>query len=117
MEVQIFGVRSSSATRAAERFFKERRAKIHSVDLSLRPMSRGEIGRFVQKFGLNALLDFEGKAYRDAGLAYMRVSDEGMLERIEREPRLLKLPLVRSGKHLSVGQAEAEWRVWAAEEL
>jgi arsenate reductase-like glutaredoxin family protein len=33
-----------------------------------------------------------------------------MLEKIEREPKLLRLPLVRSGKLLSVGQDEAAWK-------
>ena len=115
MDVQIFGLRGSSATRAAERFFKERRVKIHFVDLAERSMSPGEIGRFVQKFGLNALLDAEGKAYRDAGLEYLRVTDAGMLERVAREPRLLRLPLVRCGHRLSVGAAETDWKAWVAE--
>ena len=36
--VQIFGVKNSQATRAAERFFKERRATIQFVDLKQKPM-------------------------------------------------------------------------------
>jgi hypothetical protein len=38
--VQIFGVKNSNATRAAERFFKERRVAIHLVDLKQKPMAR-----------------------------------------------------------------------------
>ncbi|HEU4742572.1 MAG TPA: ArsC/Spx/MgsR family protein [Meiothermus sp.] len=112
MEVQIFGLKGSSATRAAERFFKERRIKVHFVDLSQRPMSRGEIGRFMQKFGLKNLIDTQTKAYRDSHLEYLRVSEEGLLEKIAAEPRLLKLPLVRSVNQLSIGLAEAEWKSW-----
>jgi arsenate reductase len=112
VEVQVFGLKGSSATRAAERFFKERRVKIHYVDLANRPMSPGEIKRFTDRFGLNALLEMEGKAYREAGLEWMRVSDAGMLERVEREPRLLRLPLVRFGGKLTVGLAESEWQGW-----
>lgn len=112
MEVQIFGLKDSSPTRAAERFFKERRVKIHFVDLSQRPMSKGEIGRFAQKFGLEALVDTLTKAYRDSHLEYLRVSEEELLRKIAAEPRLLKLPLVRSGNLLSIGQAEVEWKKW-----
>lgn len=110
--MQIFGLKGSAATRAAERFFKERRIKVHFVDLAQRPMSRGEIGRFIQKFGLNNLIDTQTKAYRDSHLEYLRVSEEGLLEKIAAEPRLLKLPLVRSGNQLSIGPAESEWRAW-----
>lgn len=108
--VQIFGVKNSPATRAAERFFKERRAQIQMVDLKQKPMAPGEINRFIQRFGVAALLDSEGKAYEDAGLKYMRQTDSELLARIEREPKLLRLPLVRCGAVLSIGQDEASWK-------
>lgn len=116
MEVQIFGLKSSKETRAAERFFKERRIKMHNVDLHDRPMSAGEFNRFVQKFGLNAVLDITGKAYIDAGLEFLRVSDDGMLAKIEAEPKLLRLPLVRYGKYVTVGMAEVDWKAWILED-
>lgn len=112
--VQIFGVRNSPATRAAERFFKERRADIHFVDLKQKPMSPGEIKRFVDKFSLAALLDTEGCAYVDAGLKYLKVADSELLGRIEREPKLLRLPLVRSHDRFSIGQDEAAWKAMLA---
>lgn len=110
VNVQIFGIKNSHATRAAERFFKERRVAIQMVDLKQKPMSPGEIKRFVERFGLAALLDTDGAAYVDAGLKYLKVSDSEMLGRIEREPKLLRLPLVRAANRLSVGQDEASWK-------
>jgi arsenate reductase-like glutaredoxin family protein len=108
--VQIFGLKSSQATRAAERFFKERRIPIQFVDLRQKPMAPAEINRFIQRFGLAALLDTEGKAYVDAGLKYLKLSDSELLGHIEREPMLLKLPLVRSAKGLSIGRDEQTWK-------
>jgi arsenate reductase (glutaredoxin) len=108
--VQIFGLKSSQATRAAERFFKERRVDIHFVDLAKKPMSPAEIKTFVDRFGLNALLDTEGKAWIDAGLKYMKVSAAEMLGRIERNPKLLCLPLIRCANLLSIGSDEDAWK-------
>ena len=110
--VQIFGVKSSQATRAAERFFKERRVQIHYVDLQKKPLAAGEIRRFTDKFGgLAGLLDTGGKEFIEAGLQYLKVSDSELLTRIERTPRLLRLPLVRGpGTKLSVGADEAGWK-------
>jgi arsenate reductase (glutaredoxin) len=108
--VQIFGIKNSQATRAAERFFKERRVEIHLVDLKQKPMSAGEIKRFVDRFGLTGLLDLESKAYEDAGLKYLKVSDAELFDRIEREPKLLRLPLVRAANRISVGPDEPAWR-------
>ena len=111
--VQIFGVRNSAASRAAERFFKERQMLIQFVDLKTKPMSPGEIRKFIQRFGLDGLLDAEGAAYVDASLKYLKMSEAELLERVSRTPALLRLPLVRSGNLLAVGQDEAGWKVIA----
>lgn len=110
-EVQIFGTKKSKGARAAERFFKERGVKVHYVDLTQRPIAKGELARFVQKFGLNALLDMDGKAYKDAGLEYMRVSDESLTQKLLDNPDLLRLPLVRGGQKLAVGDDPASWKL------
>jgi arsenate reductase (glutaredoxin) len=108
--VQIFGVRNSQATRAAERFFKERRASIQLVDLKKKTMAPGEIRRFILKFGLAGLLDKEGKAYADAGLQYLKLSESELLEKVDGNPQLLRLPLVRAGNSLSIDHDEAAWK-------
>ena len=113
--VQIFGVKNSPATRAAERFFKERRITIHFVDLKQKPMSPGEIRRFIERFTLSGLVDSEGKAWLDAGLKYMKMSDAELLAKIEREPGLLRLPLIRCANRLSIGPDQEGWKAMAAD--
>jgi arsenate reductase-like glutaredoxin family protein len=51
LEVQVFGTRKCQETRKALRFFAERRARTHFVDLQVRAASPGELRRFAQKFG------------------------------------------------------------------
>ncbi len=108
--LQIFGVKGSQTTRAAERFFKERRIAFQLVDLDRKPMAPGEIRRFTDRFGLNGVVDTESKPYVDGGLKYLKQSEGEMLGRIEREPKLLKLPLVRAGNLVCVGKNEEVWR-------
>jgi arsenate reductase-like glutaredoxin family protein len=112
--VQIFGVKNSPETRAAERFFEERRVPIQFVDLNQKPMSPAEIQRFMQRFGLAELLDLEGTAYIDAGLQYRKLSDAELLARVERSPKLLRLPLVRAANRLSIGRDEGAWSAMGA---
>lgn len=107
---QIFGVKNSQATRAAERFFKERRIEIQMVDLKIKPMAPGEIKRFLDRFTLQGLIDREGKPFVDAGLAHMRMTDPDLLRRIEKDPLLLRLPLVRAGNLISIGRDEESWK-------
>ncbi len=72
-------------------------------------MSPAEIKRFIDRFGLAALLDTESKSYVDSGLKYLKVTDSEMLQRIERKPNLLRLPLIRGAGKLSIGRDEDSW--------
>lgn len=112
MEIQIFGVKKSAETRKAQRFFAERRIKVHFVDLMERAASPGELRRFVQKFGLDALIDKTSRRYAELGLAHARLSDDRWLEKLSMEPLLLRMPLVRNANQLTVGEAEDEWKRW-----
>ncbi len=112
MEVQIFGVKKSAETRKALRFFAERRIKTHFVDLLERAASLGELRRFAQKFGAAQLVDKESKRFEELGLRYTQLSDERWLQKLADEPLILKMPLVRQGNLLTIGQGETQWREW-----
>ena len=114
MDVQIFGIKKSADTRKALRFFAERRTRTHFVDLLERAASRGELTRFAQKFGVQALIDESSKRYGDLGLRTARYGDERWLEILVDEPLLLKMPLVRHGNALTIGAAETTWKSWLA---
>jgi arsenate reductase-like glutaredoxin family protein len=112
MEVQIFGVRKSADTRKALRFFAERRVKTHFVDLMQRPAAKAELRRFIQKFGIDAILDTGSKRFQELGLRYARLSEETWLDKLSAEPLLLKVPLVRNSAQLAVGDDEETWKKW-----
>ena len=110
--VQVFGLERDQATRAALRFFKERRVPISFVDLRKRPIAPGELRRLVDRLGAEALLDPTSKAYRLAGLGYLGMDATGIVERVLADATLLRLPLVRRGHEVTVGRAEAKWTSW-----
>jgi arsenate reductase len=117
MEVQIFGVKKSADTRKAQRFFSERRIRTHFVDLMEKPMSASELQRFVQKFGLEHLIDRESRRYDELGLRHASSSPSRWIDRLLEEPLLLKLPLVRrlgQPPDLTIGNDEARWKSWLA---
>jgi arsenate reductase-like glutaredoxin family protein len=70
MEVQVFGIKKSADTRKALRFFAERRIRAHFVDLDERPAAPGELNRFAQRFGIDALIDRDSKPYVEFGLKH-----------------------------------------------
>jgi len=112
MEVQIFGIKKSPDTRKALRFFAERRVKTHFVDLLERAASPGELQRFAQKFGVEALVDRQSRRFLDLGPGAARLSDDRWLEKLVEQPLMLRMPLVRHGSQLTVGDATDIWQGW-----
>ena len=111
-DIHVFGTGDSAATRAALRFFRERRIVVHSSDLRKRPIAAGELRRFVQKLGARALMDVGGRVYAEQGLAHVQMDDADIVRRLLADVRLLRLPLVRHGNEMTVGPAEAVWAAW-----
>ncbi len=115
MEVQVFGIKKNADTRKALRFFSERRIRTHVVDLAERAISDSELQRFIQKFGVEALVDRASKRYEELGLRHSHVSAGRWVDRLIAEPALLKLPLVRrlgQPSGLTIGLAEETWKAW-----
>ena len=112
--IQVFGTDDSQATRAALRFFRERRIVVHYVDLRKKPLARGELRRFTDRLGAAALLDTESRAYREGGLAYLATDTSAIVERLLADVRLVRLPLVRYGDEVTAGRDEAAWKAWLA---
>ena len=115
MEVQIFGTKKNADTRKALRFFAERRVKTRFVDLAERAAAPGELKRFAQKFGVQALVDREAKRFADLGLGPARYGDERWIAILAEEPLVLRQPLVRWQQRLTIGAAEPEWKQWITE--
>lgn len=114
MEVQIFGTKKDSDTRKALRFFSERRIRVHFVDLQERAASLGELKRFAQKFGAEALIARTRNRFAERGLGTARYSDERWMELLAGDPMLLRTPLARWQHRLTIGLDEAAWKEWIA---
>ncbi len=112
MQVQIFGTKKNADTRKAQRFFAERRIKVHFCDLAERAASVGELKRFAQKFGVEKLIDRASRRFAELGLRSALYGEERWLTILADEPLLLQQPLVRLQNKLTVGLAEEEWKTW-----
>jgi arsenate reductase len=109
LTIQIIGTKKSRDTRKADRFFRERGIQPHFVDLNERSLTEGELRNICRTLDADSLLDRDSPAYSKAGLAYM-VYDP--IEEAIKNPALLKIPIVRCGKEVSVGVQPQTWKGW-----
>ncbi len=117
MGLQIFGTRKCADTRKAERFFRDRGVAYQLIDLAEKGISPGELASVVAAVkscggaagsaaGPAALIDTEGKRFKDRGLAYQDYDAEA---EILADPLLLKTPIVRDGRKAVIGHDPAGW--------
>lgn len=112
MDVQIFGVKNDATVRKALRFFKERRIGVHFVDFKERAPAKGELQRFFQRFGEDTVIDRASKRFQALGLHTAHYGADRWMDIATEEPLILRMPLVRQGKNLTVGLAEETWNEW-----
>ncbi|PKL81679.1 MAG: ArsC family transcriptional regulator [Ignavibacteriae bacterium HGW-Ignavibacteriae-3] len=109
MNVQIFGTKSCSDTRKAERYFKERRIPFHFRDLNEKGISKGELESIMRVYKSDELIDREGKQFKKRNLQYMTFNTE---EELLNDPLLFRTPIVRNGKEVTVGYLPEVWKTW-----
>jgi arsenate reductase-like glutaredoxin family protein len=105
-KIDVFGLEDSASTRAAIRFFRERRIVVRFLDLGKRPIEASQLREFADRLGMDAFLAAPmpaGAADRAALLAWIRA-----------DASVLRLPLVRHGNDVTAGQDESTWRSWLA---
>lgn len=112
--IQIFGTVKCKTTRAAQRFFADRKIKVQMVDLREKGLSKGELASVARAVGgVRALYDEGSARVKERGLAHAAPSDARMTELLLDDPLLLRTPIVRDGTKAAVGAAEAVWKSFA----
>lgn len=109
MNIQIIGTKKCKDTQKAERYFKERRIPFHFKDLTEKGLEKGELDNITRVIPLDDLIDRESKRFKDRGMQYMVFDIE--VELLS-DPLLLKTPIVRNEKLVTVGYKPKEWNEW-----
>ena len=112
MNIQIFGKSKCFDTKKAERYFKERRIRFQSIDLTKYGMSGREFDSVLRAVGgVDRLIDWDGKSPEVTLMKYMddpRAKEDKLFE----HPELMKTPVVRNGKQATCGYCPDVWETW-----
>ena len=112
MNIQIFGKNKCFDTKKAERYFKERRIKFQMVDLIRYGLSGKEFDAVLRGVGgIDNLVDWDGKSPEITLMKYMDdpVAKE---DKVFDDPSLMRTPIVRNGKQVTVGYHPEIWDTW-----
>ena len=112
MNIQIFGKNKCFDTKKAERYFKERRIKFQMVDLLRYGLSGKEFDAVLRGVGgIDNLINWDSKSQEITNMKYMadaRTKEDKVFE----DPSLMRTPIVRNGKLVTVGYRPDIWDTW-----
>jgi len=112
LNIQIFGKSKCFDTKKAERYFKERRIKYQMVDLIRYGLSGKEFDAVLRGIGgVDNLIDWNGKSQEITVMKYMEDSRAKEYKLFD-DPSLMRTPIVRNGKFVTVGYCPEVWESW-----
>lgn len=109
MNIQIIGTKKCRDTQKAERFFKERRIAYHFRDLNEKGLAKGELDSIKIVIPVDDLIDTEGNQFKKRNMAYVKFDIE---EELLNDSLLLKKPVVRNGRLVTLGYKPEIWNSW-----
>ena len=112
MNIQIFGTQKCFDTKKAIRYFKERGVKAQLIDMKEKGMSRGEFNAVKGSIGgLDVMINLQSKD-QDMVTLLRYLAEEDKEEKVMENQQVLKTPIVRNGKHATVGFQPDVWKTW-----
>ena len=112
MNIQIYGKNKCFDTKKAERYFKERRIKYQYIDLVRYGLSGREFETVLSGVGgIDKLINWDVKSDTITLLKYMDDS-HAKEDRVYDEPALMRTPIVRNGRQVTLGYCPEIWATW-----
>ena len=79
------------------------------MDLNERKIAEGELSNILNRIQADYLIDTDSSAYKKRGFAYMEYDT---VEEILEDNNLMRTPVVRNGKEVTVGYEIEVWKQW-----
>ena len=112
MNIQIFGKNKCFDTKKAERYFKERRIKFQQIALLKYVLSGKEFDTVLRGIGgIDNLIDWDAN---HPDITLMKYMDDPVAkeDKVFDNPKLMRTPIVRNGKYVTVGYCPEIWATW-----
>lgn len=107
------GTKKCRDTQKSERFFKERKIPYHFRDLNEKGLAEGELDNILTAIPLDELIDKDGQQYKKRNMQFMVFDIE---EELLQDPLLLRTPVIRNGKQVTIGYQPEIWELWLKQE-
>ncbi len=98
--VKLYGVPTCKQIRDSKTLFEEEKIEYEFINVKKRPLSLEQLKEAAKQIGLDNLVNTKGPTYRKLGLKEMNLSDDELLQWLQKEQGMIKRPLLeKDGKY------------------
>ena len=92
--MKVYGIKTCGSVKKALKFFNDNGIEYEFVDLKKTPVNCEKIDEWIEKVGIDSLLNTRGTKYRQLKLKELNLDDNGKREWLCKENLLIKRPVI-----------------------
>jgi len=92
--MKVYGIKTCGSVKKALKFFNDNGIEYEFVDLKKTPVNCEKIDEWIEKVGIDTLLNTRGTKYRQLKLKELNLDDNGKREWLCKENLLIKRPVI-----------------------
>ncbi|WP_233709987.1 MULTISPECIES: arsenate reductase family protein [unclassified Helicobacter] len=106
----VYGIKNCNSVKKARDFFDTHKISYNFIDFKKEPPTLNKIKEWVEKMGIDTVINKKGLTYKKLGLKDKNITLEEQMNLCIQYPSLIKRPVVEDDKNLIFGFCETDYR-------
>ena len=108
--ITLYGIKNCDSVKKAQKYFKSNNIEVDFIDFRQTPVSDDKIFQWATLSDLNTLFNNRSRTYKELGLAKEHLEDQAKISWMQKEPLLIKRPVVEFDDKVIVGFDETKYK-------
>ena len=104
--LKVYGIKNCNKVRDTFKWLEENDVDYEFINLKKEPLSEGKLDEFVDKVGLDVLINKRGTTYRNLGLKDKDLDDDQLFDQLLENQTMIKRPVLEQDDAVLVGYDE-----------
>ena len=101
--ITLYGIKNCDSVKKALKYFKEASIEVNFVDFKQTKPTQAQVDSWAEKSDLKKLFNNRSRTYKDLGLSKLTLSDDDKIAWMQKEPLLVKRPVIEYNGDVIVG--------------
>lgn len=101
--IKLYGIKTCDSVKKALKYFKEASIEVDFVDFKQTQPTQGQVSTWASKATLTKLFNNRSRTYKDLGLSKLTLNDDDKIAWMQKEPLLIKRPVIEYNGDVIVG--------------